>query len=79
MWLEVEVEMMSCYTPQEDIVLQWSMTLNMLFSGRRFYAHRIALLASSDAFRAMFDGGYRVSLQLSIVCAGCFGVYWYQS
>ncbi|CAL9176315.1 unnamed protein product [Musa hybrid cultivar] len=24
-----------------------------------FYAHRIALLASSDAFRAMFDGGYR--------------------
>ncbi|KAL5701840.1 hypothetical protein ACHQM5_027133 [Ranunculus cassubicifolius] len=26
---------------------------------RRFYAHRIALLASSDAFRAMFDGGYR--------------------
>ncbi|RWR76770.1 arm repeat protein interacting with ABF2 isoform X2 [Cinnamomum micranthum f. kanehirae] len=27
--------------------------------GRRFYAHRIALLASSDIFRAMFDGGYR--------------------
>ncbi|KAG6382957.1 hypothetical protein SASPL_157310 [Salvia splendens] len=27
--------------------------------GRRFYAHRICLLASSDAFRAMFDGGYR--------------------
>ncbi|CAL9041913.1 unnamed protein product [Musa banksii] len=26
---------------------------------KRFYAHRIALLASSDAFRAMFDGGYR--------------------
>ncbi|CAL9176359.1 unnamed protein product, partial [Musa hybrid cultivar] len=23
-----------------------------------FYAHRIALLTSSDAFRAMFDGGY---------------------
>lgn len=33
----------------------------ILFSGRRFYAHRIALLASSDTFRAMFDGGYRVS------------------
>jgi hypothetical protein len=31
------------------------------FAGKRFYAHRIALLASSDAFRAMFDGGYRVS------------------
>lgn len=27
--------------------------------GRPLYAHRIALLASSDAFRAMFDGGYR--------------------
>ncbi|CAM6072456.1 unnamed protein product [Sphagnum tenellum] len=30
-----------------------------LLAGRRFFAHRIALLASSDAFRAMFDGGYR--------------------
>ncbi|GAB2220230.1 hypothetical protein Drorol1_Dr00007873 [Drosera rotundifolia] len=28
-------------------------------SGKRFYAHRICLLASSDTFRAMFDGGYR--------------------
>ncbi|GIL80645.1 hypothetical protein Vretimale_9203 [Volvox reticuliferus] len=27
--------------------------------GRKFYAHRIALLASSEAFRAMFSGGYR--------------------
>ncbi|CAL5427725.1 unnamed protein product [Camellia sinensis] len=26
---------------------------------KRFYAHRICLLASSDTFRAMFDGGYR--------------------
>lgn len=33
-----------------------------LISGKRFYAHRICLLASSDAFRAMFDGGYRVSI-----------------
>ncbi|KAJ8431291.1 hypothetical protein Cgig2_026267 [Carnegiea gigantea] len=31
----------------------------LVISGRRFYAHRICLLASSDAFRAMFDGGYR--------------------
>jgi len=31
-------------------------------AGKQFYAHRICLLASSDAFRAMFDGGYRVSL-----------------
>jgi hypothetical protein len=31
-------------------------------AGKRFYAHRICLLASSDAFRAMFDGGYRVGI-----------------
>ncbi|GKB29834.1 ARM repeat protein interacting with ABF2-like protein, partial [Tanacetum coccineum] len=30
-----------------------------IFEGKRFYAHRIVLLASSDAFRAMFDGGYK--------------------
>lgn len=35
--------------------------VSFVVDGRRFYAHRIALLASSDAFRAMFDGGYRVS------------------
>ncbi|KAH9624069.1 hypothetical protein KSS87_018208 [Heliosperma pusillum] len=33
--------------------------VTFLVEGRRFYAHRIFLLASSDAFRAMFDGGYR--------------------
>ncbi|CAN6482032.1 unnamed protein product [Victoria cruziana] len=33
--------------------------VTFLVEGKRFYAHRIALLASSDAFRAMFDGGYR--------------------
>ena len=27
--------------------------------GRKFFAHRIALLASSDTFRAMFDGHYK--------------------
>lgn len=27
--------------------------------GQKFYAHRIALLASSDTFRAMFDGHYK--------------------
>ncbi|GBG88105.1 hypothetical protein CBR_g46594 [Chara braunii] len=30
-----------------------------LVEGTKFYAHRIALLASSDTFRAMFDGGYK--------------------
>ena len=34
--------------------------LPVSITGKRFYAHRICLLASSDAFRAMFDGGYRV-------------------
>ncbi|CAL9176357.1 unnamed protein product, partial [Musa hybrid cultivar] len=33
-----------------------------------FYAHRIALLTSSDAFRAMFDGGYGVR---ELMCQSC--------
>ncbi|CAA3033603.1 ARM REPEAT PROTEIN INTERACTING WITH ABF2-like isoform X1 [Olea europaea subsp. europaea] len=33
--------------------------VTFLVEGKTFYAHRICLLASSDAFRAMFDGGYR--------------------
>ncbi|CAL5353803.1 hypothetical protein CsSME_00041893 [Camellia sinensis var. sinensis] len=33
--------------------------VTFLVEGKRFYAHRICLLASSDTFRAMFDGGYR--------------------
>ncbi|XP_064950874.1 ARM REPEAT PROTEIN INTERACTING WITH ABF2-like [Musa acuminata AAA Group] len=33
--------------------------VSFLVEGKCFYAHRIALLASSDAFRAMFDGGYQ--------------------
>ncbi|PIN25860.1 Karyopherin (importin) alpha [Handroanthus impetiginosus] len=33
--------------------------VTFVVDGKRFYAHRICLLASSDAFRAMFDGGYR--------------------
>ncbi|KAI4373963.1 hypothetical protein MLD38_012018 [Melastoma candidum] len=33
--------------------------VTFLVEGRRFYVHRICLLASSDAFNAMFDGGYR--------------------
>ena len=40
------------------------MNVILLLLGKRFYAHRICLLASSDAFRAMFDGGYRVSISL---------------
>ncbi|XVF32582.1 hypothetical protein REPUB_Repub17cG0094500 [Reevesia pubescens] len=33
--------------------------VTFVVEGKRFYAHRICLLASSDAFRAMFDCGYR--------------------
>ncbi|KAH9682787.1 ARM REPEAT PROTEIN INTERACTING WITH ABF2 [Citrus sinensis] len=47
----------------EDVSLAQVLFLNYKIAsftaGRRFYAHRICLLASSDAFRAMFDGGYR--------------------
>ncbi|KAJ0034740.1 hypothetical protein Pint_24860 [Pistacia integerrima] len=51
-------------TPQVYLGEQYvnSATLSdvtFLVEGKRFYAHRICLLASSDAFRAMFDGGYR--------------------
>ncbi|KAG1681626.1 hypothetical protein FOA52_014135 [Chlamydomonas sp. UWO 241] len=33
--------------------------VTFVVEGRTFHAHRIALLASSDAFRAMFSGGYK--------------------
>jgi hypothetical protein len=33
--------------------------VTFLVEGKKFNAHRIALLASSDTFKAMFDGGYR--------------------
>lgn len=48
-------------------LLAWRLILKLSFvvSGKQFYAHKICLLASSDAFRAMFDGGYRVSVNLS--------------
>lgn len=33
--------------------------VTFVVEGRQFHAHRIALLASSDIFRSMFDGHYR--------------------
>jgi len=35
--------------------------------GKQFYAHKIGLVASSDIFRAMFDGLYKVSYWITIV------------
>jgi len=40
-------------------VLQTTLTEPYDLQGRKFHAHRIALLASSDTFRAMFDGHYK--------------------
>ncbi len=41
--------------------------VTFVIEGRRFYAHRIALLASSDTFRAMFDGHYKESNKDGII------------
>jgi hypothetical protein len=43
-----------------------------MVEGRAFHAHRIALLASSDAFRAMFNGGYREKVRGRLV----YGLRW---
>jgi hypothetical protein len=71
-------------TPQVYLGEQYvnSSTLSdvtFLVEGKRFYAHRIALLASSDAFRAMFDGGYRVSLFLNFVAIDLASVLFFES
>ncbi|CAI9292619.1 unnamed protein product [Lactuca saligna] len=42
--------------------------VTLMIEGKRFYAHIICLLASSDAFRAMFDGGYRFGCILGERC-----------
>lgn len=42
----------------DSLVLLTHLVLSRL-QDRKFYAHRIALLASSDTFRAMFDGHYK--------------------
>jgi len=40
--------------------------VTFVVEGREFYAHRIALLASSEIFRSMFDGNYREKEAASI-------------
>ncbi|KAK2648303.1 hypothetical protein Ddye_015792 [Dipteronia dyeriana] len=47
------------YLGEQYVNNQTLSDVTFLVEGKRFYAHRICLLASSDAFRAMFDGGYR--------------------
>lgn len=42
--------------------------------GKKFHAHRIALLASSDAFRAMFGGDYREKVGVVVRVEGGIGV-----
>ena len=38
---------------------EYNSDVTFIVDGQPFYAHRIALLASSDTFRAMLDGGYK--------------------
>jgi hypothetical protein len=60
-WYYFRILMFSELTCNSTFVSLCNTPTPPLCAGKRFYAHRIALLASSDAFRAMFDGGYRVS------------------
>eukprot|EP00898_Chlorokybus_atmophyticus_P005667 jgi/Chlat1/6100/Chrsp40S05677 len=47
------------YLGEQYVNCQTLSDVTFVVEGHVFYAHRIALLASSDTFRAMFDGGYR--------------------
>ena len=50
----------SFFSKQEQYVNNPTLSdVTFVVEGRTFHAHRIALLASSDTFRAMFDGHYR--------------------
>ncbi|PPE01323.1 hypothetical protein GOBAR_DD01649 [Gossypium barbadense] len=55
----VETFLPMCYGLFHKFSNVLPLNFHIRLSGKRFYAHRICLLASSDAFRAMFDGGYR--------------------
>lgn len=50
----------SVYLGEEYVNNHMLSDITFMVEGRQFHAHRIALLASSEAFRAMFNGGYRV-------------------
>ena len=44
---------------QQYVNSQTLSDVTFVIEDRKFFAHRIALLASSDAFRAMFEGTFR--------------------
>lgn len=50
---------LDCAFSPRGVVLSSDALFSSPIQGRKFHAHRIALLASSDAFHAMFSGGYR--------------------
>ncbi|KAF8058408.1 hypothetical protein HT031_005532 [Scenedesmus sp. PABB004] len=56
----------SVYLGEEYVNSKTLADICFLVEGRPFYAHRIALLASSEAFRAMFNQGFRESEAASI-------------
>eukprot|EP00879_Flechtneria_rotunda_P007709 GHRR01008082.1.p1 GENE.GHRR01008082.1~~GHRR01008082.1.p1 ORF type:complete len:625 (+),score=228.53 GHRR01008082.1:277-2151(+) len=56
----------SVYLGEEYVNSKTLADICFLVEGRPFYAHRIALLASSEAFRAMFNQGFRESEASSI-------------
>lgn len=45
--------------PEHYVNNPMSSDVTFVVDGQDFYAHRIALQAASDTFRAMFEGGYR--------------------
>ena len=47
------------YLGEQYVNNQTLSDVTFLVEGQTFHAHRIALLASSDTFRAMFDGHYK--------------------
>lgn len=49
----------SVYLGKEHVNSKILSDVTFKVEGKRFYGHRIALLASSDAFRAMFHGVYK--------------------
>ncbi len=50
---------MQVYLGQQYVNNPTLSDVTFVIEGRKFFAHRIALLASSDAFRAMFEGTFR--------------------